>query len=54
MSSTHGSESSRDFFSRRTVAWFRADPRRMVVSEEADREVDLLLAARAAFRRAAP
>jgi nucleoside-diphosphate-sugar epimerase len=39
---------------RRTVAWFRADPRRMVVSEESDREIEQLLTARAAFRRAAP
>jgi nucleoside-diphosphate-sugar epimerase len=38
---------------RRSIAWFRADPRRMEVSEESEREIELLLAGRAAFRRAA-
>jgi nucleoside-diphosphate-sugar epimerase len=37
---------------RRTIAWFRADPRRMVVSPEADAEIEHLLAAHAAVRRA--
>jgi nucleoside-diphosphate-sugar epimerase len=37
---------------RRTIAWFRADPRRMVVSAESDREIDHLLAAHAALRGA--
>jgi nucleoside-diphosphate-sugar epimerase len=32
---------------RRTVAWFRADPRRMAVNAEADAEIELLLAAKA-------
>jgi nucleoside-diphosphate-sugar epimerase len=35
---------------RRTVAWFRADPRRMVVSAEVEAEIERLLAARAALR----
>jgi nucleoside-diphosphate-sugar epimerase len=39
---------------RRSIAWFRADPGRMVVSEESTREIELLLAARAAFRQASP
>jgi hypothetical protein len=35
---------------RRTIAWFRADPRRMVVTPEADAEIERLLAAHAALR----
>jgi nucleoside-diphosphate-sugar epimerase len=35
---------------RRTIAWFRADPRRMVVTPEADAQIERLLAAHAALR----
>jgi nucleoside-diphosphate-sugar epimerase len=35
---------------RRTIAWFRADPRRMVVTPEGDGEIERLLAAHAALR----
>lgn len=35
----------------RTVQWFRADPRRMVISAEADAEIERLLAAKAAISR---
>jgi nucleoside-diphosphate-sugar epimerase len=38
---------------RRTVAWYRAHPDRMVVSREADQEIEKLLEARAALRRLA-
>jgi nucleoside-diphosphate-sugar epimerase len=34
----------------RTIAWFRADPRRQVVTAEADAEIERLLAAHAALR----
>jgi nucleoside-diphosphate-sugar epimerase len=36
---------------RRTIAWFRADPRRMVVTAEGEAEIVRLLAAHAALRR---
>jgi nucleoside-diphosphate-sugar epimerase len=35
----------------RTLQWFRADPRRMVISAEADAEIERLLAAKAAISR---
>lgn len=38
---------------RRTIAWYRADRERMVVSRQADQEMDLLLEGRAALRRVA-
>jgi nucleoside-diphosphate-sugar epimerase len=37
---------------RRTIAWFRADPARMVVSEAVEAEIERLLSAREALRRA--
>jgi nucleoside-diphosphate-sugar epimerase len=35
---------------RRTVAWFQGDPQRRVISPEGDRDIDRLLAGRAALR----